>query len=146
MLRAIFMLAAMAISLAPQTSFSQTRTAYSRAIFVESPVAGGMRAITPARQLRRGDRVVLVIEWPTGDSRRGVTLQSAIPADLQFQRSSLAAMEVSVDGGRNWGALGTLRVNDDGRTRIASPEQVTNIRWNTADADNGRLTYSAIVR
>ena len=56
----------------------------------------------------------------------------------------------STDGGRNWGQLGIMRMRDRDGTRLASPEDVTHLRWRVADSEaargSGRFTYSALVR
>ena len=121
---------------------AQDRVALSRAVFVESMDAASMRTVERAENLRRGDRVVLVVEWTGAEARRGTVVSSPIPESLQFQRASSDELEVSVDGGRSWGQLGNLRV---GR-RLAAPEEVTHIRLRTFGSSSGRLTYSAIVR
>ena len=67
-------------------------------------------------------------------------------ATLAFRASGGDAPQVSVDGGRTWGTLETLRV--DGRK--ATSADVTHVRWDVANprAARGRgvLTYSAVVR
>jgi hypothetical protein len=113
-----------------------------RSVYVER-TSGGTRALEPAGTLRAGDKVVLVMEWRAGDARRGFTVQSAVPRDLAFQRAGSDTVEVSIDGGRSWGRLASLRVGE----RIASVEDVTHLRWRVpAGAGRGLLTYSAVVR
>ena len=124
---------------------AQSAVEITRSVYVEKRDERAGRTIEPAVALRRGDKVVLVVEWRASDSPRGFTVSSAVPRDLAFQRSGDAA-QVSIDGGRNWGSLESLRAGD----RRASPEDVTHLRWRVpADrvADGrGTLTYSAIVR
>ena len=93
---------------------------------------GPSRTVSEARALRRGDRVVTVLDWTAG--RPGATLTSAVPAHLSFLDSSDDALEISTDGGRNWQQL----ADSAGGT-------VTHLRWR-APAGRGRLAYSAIVR
>ena len=112
-----------------------------RAVFVEHAGDEG-RSLEPAEDLRKGDRVVLVLEWQGGQSRP-FTLVSKVPHTLAYQRSGHREVEVSVDGGRRWGRLGTLRKGD----RLAAPEEVTDLRWKVAASDAaGMRSYRAIVR
>lgn len=108
------------------------------------------RRIEPAGQLRRGDRLVMVVEWQTSPDGKSFAVTSPIPRSIAFQDTSTDAMQVSVDGGRSWGQLGALKTSDRYGSRIASPEDVTHLRWlvnpNDARRGMGRVTYSAIVR
>ena len=112
-------------------------------VFVERS-RDSSRVIEPADRLHPGDRVVTIVRWKRAGSRAGqFTVTNPLPRTLQFQGSAEAPVEVSVDGGRSWGQLGTLRIG--GRT--ASPEDVTHIRWRIlTPAPQGRIAYSAIVR
>ena len=120
----------------------------TRAVFVErqdQSIDGLLvRSLVPAERMRRGDRVVTVVEWPRRAARRPTTVTARIPATLAFQRSSHdPLMRVSPDGGRRWGRLGTMRIGG----RLVSPEEVTDLRWTIpARLTARRVTYSAIVR
>jgi hypothetical protein len=117
----------------------------NRSVYVER-ASGNARALEPASSLKPGDKVVLVMEWRAADARKGFTVQSAVPRDLAFQRAGSDSVEVSIDGGRSWGQLGAMRVG----SRLASVEDVTNLRWRLPPAaaaqGRGMLTWSAIVR
>ncbi len=105
-----------------------------------------VRALEPATTLRRGDSVVLMLDWSAPGRSDSFTVSSPIPHDLAFRRSGGQAADVSIDGGRSWGRLGDLRVG----TRHAAPEDVTHLRWQVTrdDALRGRgvLSFSAVVR
>ena len=109
---------------------AQNRSVESR-VYVEDRAAG-TRTIAEADALRRGDRVVTVLDWNT--PRRSTTVTSRIPAHLSFLDSSADSLEVSIDGGRSWM---TIENSNGGR--------VTHLRWRAAPG-RGRLAYSAIVR
>lgn len=136
--------------LACGTLAAQSAVEISRAVYVErasgSAASGVMRAVEPASSLRRGDKVVLVVEWQAPRGRDGFTVSSRVPRNLAFQRSSRDDVQVSVDGGARWGSLQAMRVG----SRRASPEDVTNLRWripsSLAARGSGIITYSAIVR
>ncbi|KPL67784.1 hypothetical protein SZ64_06440 [Erythrobacter sp. SG61-1L] len=108
------------------------------------------RRIEPASQLRRGDRLVMVVEWQTSPEGKAFAVTSPIPRSIAFQDTSTDAIQVSVDGGRNWGRLGALKTSDRYGNRLATPEDVTHLRWTVSPTDArrgiGRVTYSAIVR
>jgi hypothetical protein len=105
-----------------------------------------VRGIEPAKTFKRGDRVILMVEWAAKPSAKGFEVTSAIPAAIAYQDTSSDTMQVSVDGGKHWGMLGALKTGG----HYASPEEVTHLRWQVSALDarrgNGRMTYSAIVR
>ncbi len=150
----IGMLFGMAAAITASAAQAQSTLETSRAVYVErvANMADGrmMRAIEPAQGLRTGDRVVLMVEWPATAAPDGLTVASAIPRALTFQRSSKDGVEISVDGGKNWGKLGQMRIRDGNSLRLASPEEVTHLRWRVPagqrGSGNNRMTYSAIVR
>ncbi|MDE2403370.1 MAG: hypothetical protein KGM17_01475 [Sphingomonadales bacterium] len=105
-----------------------------------------VRSLEPAARLSRGDRVVTVVNWYRLGGNGGFVVTNALPAGLAYQQSAEPSEEVSVDGGRNWGQLGALRIG--GRT--ATPEDVTHVRWRVsptqAMAGAGRIAYAGFVR
>lgn len=104
------------------------------------------RLLEPADRLRCGDTVVLMLEWRASGRAENFMVSSRVPRDLAFRRSGAMPAQLSIDGGRNWGELETLRKD----TRRATPEDVTHLRWHVSEGDaalgRGLLTYSAIVR
>lgn len=121
-------------------------------VFVErSDDTGASRVLEPARTLRRGDKLVYMVSWRAAQSRpQPFTITNPLPRTVSYQRSAAGNEEVSVDGGRTWGRLESLRVRDGGRLRQASPEDVTHVRWRVppqlALAGRGQLTWSGVVR
>lgn len=140
-MRSALLTAIAALALAGSAA-AQERLALSRAVFVERSSADGLRSVAPARTLRRGDTVLLMVEWTAPASGRSFTVASAVPRALAFQRSSADVQAVSVDGGRSWGQIGSLLIGN----RLASVEDVTHLRWQVQPGTQGRLTYSAVVR
>ena len=140
------MTTAIAVSASAQSSVE-----LSRAVYVERSTDGdGFRTIELANEFRRGETVILLVEWTANRNDTSVIVSSAIPDNLIFQQSSQRTQAVSVDGGRNWGWIGSLRINDDYGERLASVEDVTHLRWqipaHQVARSSGRITYSAIVR
>ncbi len=122
-------------------AFAHSAVDIGRSVYVER-TRDGVRELEPANALRAGDKVVLVVEWRASAPGRPFTVQSAVPRDLAFQRAGDDSVEVSTDGGRNWGELGSLMVG----SRLASAEDVTHLRLRVAGERRGRMTFSAVVR
>ncbi len=125
----------------------------AHAVYVEKAPTVGLRParlLEPAGKMSTGDRVVLVLDWRSPEKPGGFILTSPVPKALSYERSSNGMEEISVDGGRNWGRMGTLTIRDPEGARLATPEDVTHVRWRiptqTAARGSGRIAYSAIVR
>lgn len=73
-----------------------------------------------------------------------------IPAAVSLAPTSAATLQVSVDGGKGWGSLASLRVADGkGGLRPAQANDVSHVRWTLsliAPGAGGKLEYYAIVR
>ena len=112
--------------------------------------SGAGRTVVPARELRKGDNVILVVRWNSKERRQAFNVSAAIPSTLTYRASSVDDQTVSIDGGKSWGRLDALVVRDGAGKRFASPEDVTHLRWRIgareAARGSGQLTYSAIVR
>ena len=141
-------------SLAPASaspgSHAGPRVATESAVFVERVASGNVRHLEPAERMIRGDRVVTIVSWyrlsEGGNADGSFVITNPLPRAITFQDSAREDAEVSVDGGRNWGRLGALRVGQ----RLATPEDVTHLRWRIAPGHaargSGHIAYSGIVR
>jgi len=120
--------------------------AIDSAIYVERAIPGNGRMLQPASQLRHGDRVIYVVSWTRMGGTGAFTVTNPLPRSVYYQGSADGSEQVSLDGGRTWGKLDQMRVGG----RMATPEDVTNVRWhvpaNEAARGAGEITYSAIVR
>ena len=133
-----FALAVAAAPLAAQTE----AVSIASSVFVERQ-AESHRVLEPADRLRPGDRVVTIVSWKRAAPGGKFILTNPLPRSLHFQASAADDAEVSVDGGRSWGRIGTLHSG----ARLAAPEDVTHIRWRVVSlAPEGHIAYSAIVR
>lgn len=116
------------------------------AIFVEQRVTDAHRQLEPAKTLARGDRVVTILRWYRLGGDGGFVITNPLPRTISYQQSSRANEEVSVDSGKSWGQLGTLKVGN----RMATPEDVTHVRWRISPRlsmrGKGQIAYSGIVR
>lgn len=138
-----------AVAAAPLAA--QNSVQLSRAVFVERLSDDNLsRTIEPAGRLLKGETVLLVVEWQSPPASGSFEVSSPIPPELQYLGSSYDRQLVSIDGGKSWGRIGSLRVDDQYGKRLASVEDVTHLRWNvssqTATRGRGQITYSAIVR
>lgn len=144
-LLACFAVAAPGMGFASSAS-AQPSVRTESAVFVERARPGNLRVLEPASQLSRGDRVVTVVSWHRLGGDGNFTITNPLPRAIAYQASAHDGQDVSVDGGRTWGKLGELRIGD----RVATPEDVTHMRWRiastTATRGRGQIVYSGIVR
>lgn len=114
----------------------------SNAVVLEKP-----NMVTP------GDNLVFVVRYKNigGSTANNFVVTNPLPAAVAFNGTSDGLEVVSVDGGKRWGILGTLRVAmRDGTMRPAMLTDVTHIKWNlnqplTAGAE-GKLIFRGIVK
>ena len=126
---------------AGQTALAQPAVTLDSAVFVERETPDA-RVLERAARLAPGDRIVTVLTWRRNGAG-GFTLTNPLPRGIYYQGSADGGEDVSVDGGKTWGKLGSLRIG----SRFATPEDVTHVRWRIASpAPTGRIAYSAIVR
>ncbi len=129
-----------------QTASAAPVVAMDSAVYVEHTQRGNVRRLEPADRLNRGDRIVTILSWFRKAGDGGFTIINPLPRAIAYQASADENEDVSVDGGRTWGKLGDLHVG----TRLATPEDVTHIRWRipatSATKRRGNIAYSGIVR
>ncbi|MGB3739835.1 MAG: hypothetical protein WA948_10855 [Pontixanthobacter sp.] len=136
----------------PATGLARDDVELTRSVYVERQAANGngTREVATVSRFRPGDTVILVVNWKSDPERRGFAVSSPIPRTLSYRGSSRSDQIVSVDDGRSWGPLQRLTVADASGARMATPEDVTHLRWKIpavrARAGRGQLTYSAIVK
>lgn len=143
-------LAAVLASLAATPAVAKQLVSLDSAVFVERQQSGNIRSLEPVERLARGDRIVTVVTWqrvnPASDRTGSFTVTNPLPRAITYQTSAREDEEVSIDGGRTWGKLGTLHAGP----RMATPEDVTHVRWRiaatTAAKGRGQIAYSGIVR
>ena len=118
-------------------------------VFVErfEPASGGRkgRVLERANTMHPGDRLVFVVSWTGGDPS-GFTVVNPVPRAVAYQPGAGTPSEdVSVDGARTWGLLGTLMVHDNDGWRPAMPTDVTHVRWRLPGGA-GQITYRGTLR
>jgi uncharacterized repeat protein (TIGR01451 family) len=99
-----------------------------------------------------GDRLIFVTDYANNGSEpvTNFTVTNPLPGAVRLAPDAEPGLDLSVDGGKTWGALGALTVlNSDGTTRPATHADVTHVRWvlaSIAPGARGELTYPAIIR
>ena len=96
--------------------------------------AGVKRVVlVPAGNVTPGDEVIYDLSYANGGAKPAeqVVLTNPVPATLEYVSGDSAL--VSVDGGKTFAVLTSLKVaNADGTQRSAAPKDVTHVRWNLA--------------
>ena len=99
-----------------------------------------------------GDRLVVVLNYRNkgAEPATGFTLTNPIPAAVAFTGTDDSSASVSVDGGKSWGPLASLKVvAADGTCRPAVAADVTHIRWSFAQpiaaGGGGELSFRGVV-
>ena len=99
-----------------------------------------------------GDKLAFVLSYRNrgAEPATGFTLTNPIPESVAFVGTDDSSASVSVDGGKTWGALASLKVaNPDGTSRPALPADVTHIRWSFAKpiaaGSGGELSFRGVV-
>lgn len=141
---------------APVAASAADNVSLTSKVFVErvKPGANG-KPVTVREEpgvVTPGDRLVFVLGYRNGGAEpaTGFTLTNPIPPSVAFTGSDDASAVVSVDGGKSWGALASLKVvQADGTSRPAVATDVTHIRWSfgrpIAAGSGGELSFRGVV-
>jgi uncharacterized repeat protein (TIGR01451 family) len=155
-MNAMKILLALLALLAPATAFAAQDVSLTSKVFVErvKPGADG-KPVTVREEpgvVTPGDRLVFVLGYRNGGAQpaTGFTLTNPIPPSVAFTGSEDSSATVSVDGGKSWGALASLKVvQADGTSRPAVAADVTHIRWSfgrpIAAGTGGELSFRGTV-
>jgi hypothetical protein len=139
------MLGAISLGTGWQAS-AQAPVSFDSAVYVEHMKPGDVRQLEPADRLSRGERVVTIVTWKRSAGSGAFTVTNPLPRAIAYQDSASDDTEVSADGGRTWGKLGSLRIGG----RYVTAEDVTHVRWRIAPGHaaqgSGQIAYSGIVR
>lgn len=99
-----------------------------------------------------GDTLVFSTAYRNGGTEvvKNFVITNGVPAGVALAPDGEGTGQVSVDGGKSWGKLAALLVDDGaGGKRPAGPGDVTHLRWVLAEIQpgtNGQVTYQATVR
>src|SRR5207253_3327794 len=129
-----FLLCMLAILL-PGAALAQSQVALNSNVLVERTTTatdGTARTSLEAPGIvTPGDRLVFVLAYHNNATSPATdfVVTNPIPESVSYSVSESAGAVLSVDGGRTWGALDTLRVrNADGTMRAANASDVTHVR------------------
>ena len=136
---------------------AQTGVSLGNDVFVERVTVDAQgrstTALEPPAVVTPGDHLVFVLTYRNGGQQpaTGFVVTNPIPSAVAFERVEGDQAVVSVDGGRNWGALAALSVAQaDGSRRAAVAADVTHVRWSfsrpIAAGEEGRLRFRGIVK
>jgi hypothetical protein len=99
-----------------------------------------------------GDKLVFTTRYRNSGTQpvNDFVVTNPLPGAVMLAGEEADQHTVSVDGGKTWGKLATLTVDDGkGGKRAATAADVTHLRWVLPllqPGANGALTYHAIVR
>jgi uncharacterized repeat protein (TIGR01451 family) len=148
---------AIAALVAPAAAFAADNVSLSSQVFVErvKPGPDGKPAVVreAPRVVTPGDRLVFELSYRNDGAQPATSfaLTDPIPASVAFTGTDSPGATFSIDGGRSWGPLASLRVAlPDGKSRPASAADVTHIRWSLAQAiparGSGKLSFRGVVK
>jgi hypothetical protein len=108
--------------------------------------------VTPTTVLP-GTPLVVSITYKNGGSKpvTGFVINNPVAPGMDFTAVAENWAVVSIDNGKTFGALGTLKVKmPDGKMRGAIPQDVTAVRWTLpqplAPGASGKVTFYAVVK
>jgi hypothetical protein len=100
-----------------------------------------------------GTPLVVWISYKNGGPKAatGFVINNPVPKGVDFTGVAENWAVVSVDGGKTFGALATLKVKgSDGKMRPAVPQDVTGVRWTIpqpiAPGASGKVSFYAVVK
>ena len=143
--------------LAPVAAFAADAVSLSGEVFVErvKQEANGKTRIVREEPgvVTPGDKLVIVLSYRNNGAApaTGFVVTNPIPASDAFSGGESEGAIVSIDGGKNWGPLASLKIaNPDGSQRAATPDDVTHIRWAFAQpiaaGRAGQLSFRGVVK
>ena len=143
--------------IAPAAAMAASDVSLDSDVFVErvKQDASGKSStvLEPPKVVTPGDKLVFVLAYKNGGAKPATdfVVTNPIPAAVAFAGTEGDGALVSVDGGKSWGALATLKVKQaDGKLRPALPADVTHVRWSFAKAiaagAGGKLSFRGIVK
>lgn len=147
------LVAVAATMLMASAAWAQAVTVDTR-LFIETFFTGKdgaiERQLKPAATVTPGDRLVYVVTYRNGGRQPATdfTLTNPVPQHVEFAGEETTGAEMSVDGGKSWGTLASLKVaNADGTMRAARRGDVTHLRWRMtqpiAAGAEGQVTFKA---
>jgi uncharacterized repeat protein (TIGR01451 family) len=143
--------------IAPVAAHAADNVALSSQVFVERVKAGADGKPVVVREAPKvvtpGDRLVFELSYRNQGAQpaTGFALTDPIPQNVVFAGSESPGAVFSVDGGKTWGPLASLKVaGPNGASRPAVAADVTHIRWSFSQAipagGSGKLSFRGVVK
>jgi uncharacterized repeat protein (TIGR01451 family) len=143
--------------LAPAAAPAASDVSLDSKVFVErvKQEASGKRTtvLEPPKVVTPGDRLVFVLSYLNAGAKPAsdFVVTNPIPDAVAYAGAEGEGAAVSIDGGRSWGSLASLKVRQpDGTFRAAQPGDVTHIRWSFGQAiaagQGGKLSFRGVVK
>jgi uncharacterized repeat protein (TIGR01451 family) len=143
--------------LSPTLAAAANNVSLASAVYVERAIPGAdgrtRIVLEQPKVVTPGDRLVFVLAYRNlgGKPASDFVVTNPLPSAVSYESAADGGAQVSVDGGRSWGALGALKLHDpDGRMRAARPDDVTHVRWALRQpipaGAQGKLSFRGIVR
>ena len=151
------LLLALSMLAAPVGAHAANGVALTSSVFVEKNIAqsdGKTRLVLEEpRVVVPGDRLVFVLAYKNlgGKPATDFVVTNPMPGAVAYEGSGDVSAIVSINGGKNWGTLSTLKFRKaDGTIRSAYPEDVTHVRWAMKApipvGAEGKLSFRGVVR
>jgi hypothetical protein len=150
----IFLLALIATG--PSAATAAGSVALTSSVFVErvgtAPDGKAKVELRAADAVSPGDKLVFILTYRNDTSRTvpDVVITNPVPAPVIYEGAA-ASTEVSVDGGRTWGPIRALRIEEsNGQSRQAMMFDVTHVRWSIGRSlppgAAGRVSFRGTVK
>lgn len=117
---------------------------------VVKTVEGQKVVRTPIESAAPGDVIVIKLTYSNDGAKPAadVVISNPMPEQLSFlEGREGGAPQVSVDGGKTFGALAALKVKTDDVERAATSADVTHVRWRVAQpvapGQSGEVAFAA---
>ncbi len=141
----------------PEQAFAANTVALSSEVFLERTISeadGKPKVVLLApKVVTPGDRLIFILNYHNvgATPASNFVITNPLPEAVSYQGTADPAALVSIDGGKVWGPLLALRVQEaDGTSRAARPEDVTHVRWAMKNAipagAQGKLSFRGLVR
>jgi uncharacterized repeat protein (TIGR01451 family) len=143
--------------LAPATAMAASSVTLESKAFVErtttDPQGQTKVVLETPKLVVPGDRLVFELSYKNigAQPANDFVVTNPVPQAVAYTGFEGLPAIVSVDGGKNWGPLASLKIAQaDGTLRDAQPADVTHVRWTFAKAipagQEGKLSFRGIVK
>jgi uncharacterized repeat protein (TIGR01451 family) len=149
-------LIALFVLAAPAAALAADNVTLSSHAFVEKvkpgPNGKPVTVLEEPKLVTPGDRLVFELSYRNQGAKpaTGFVITDPIPSAVTFAGSESAGAVYSVDGGRTWGPLASLRVaTANGGSRPATATDVTHVRWNfpaIPAGAGGKVSFRGVVK